>query len=193
MIVFIFNHSNELNLTRKSNKDIAESLLDNVMCNIHKEMSVGFASGLCGIVWGIDYLIHNNLVEGNSFEISEEIDKQVMTKDPRRIEDLSIETGFEGHLHYILSHLLVTSSCEESPFDDIYLYDIYTQSIKIKKLNANENLKVLIDLYIKFYEDKKNDYSINIATVISEAYNEDLFTLPPCLNGIAGYLIKNQL
>ena len=46
-------------LWRKKNCiDLAEKLLDSIVRNIKKDMSIYFSNGLCGICWGIDFLLN---------------------------------------------------------------------------------------------------------------------------------------
>jgi hypothetical protein len=59
-------------------------------------MPFSLDKGLTGIGWGIEYLIQNGSVKGESVEICEEIDYRIMETDPKRITDFSLETGFEG-------------------------------------------------------------------------------------------------
>jgi len=59
--------------------DYADDLLDNILDNIHTYLPSTFESGLTGIAWGIEYLIQNNFVLGNSNEICEDIDAHIMS------------------------------------------------------------------------------------------------------------------
>lgn len=94
--------------SRKKEKDVffdfSFDLLENIITKVNKGLTFSFNNGLTGIGWGIEYLIQNKFVEGSGVEICDEIDKKIMEIDPRRISDLSLNTGFEGLLHYVIYH-----------------------------------------------------------------------------------------
>ncbi|MDR1201873.1 MAG: hypothetical protein LBL58_09645 [Tannerellaceae bacterium] len=86
-------------------EDFADDLLDGLLENIHKELPLTFTSGLSGIAWGIEYLIQNRFIEGDSNEICEELDKKIISADPRHLEDYSLETGLEGIAHCVIARI----------------------------------------------------------------------------------------
>ena len=49
--------------------EFAGELLDEVYQGIHTELPVNFESGLCGVGWGIEYLLQYGFMEGDSDEI----------------------------------------------------------------------------------------------------------------------------
>ena len=53
---------------------VAEYLLDQVIFSLTSRTSIGFADGLTGIGWGIEYLIQNGYMKGDSADICEVID-----------------------------------------------------------------------------------------------------------------------
>lgn len=128
-------------------------LLDIVIENSHKGLSYDFAKGLAGIGWGIEYLLQNGYVEGDGVEICEEIDKFIMRYDPRRIDDLSLDTGIEGLLHYVLAH--IQGATDSMPFDELYLNDLTTSIKNIDVEQADDSLKQLIKSYLDFHDYKK--------------------------------------
>lgn len=174
----------------------ADELLDQIMQKMHKGLSIDFEYGLAGIAWGFEYLIHNNFVIGESNDICEEIDKKIMQIDLRRIDDLSLETGLEGLLHYILIHMqrsIVKKT--DLPFDSTYLKDLYNVACSISPTKINDNMNILIKSYKNFYEGKEPiHYSANLSGFIEnlEVNDTNLLKLPLGLrNGLAGFLLKN--
>ena len=85
-------------------EDIAGELLDDIFEDINTALPINFQNGLCGIGWGIEYLIQNRFVESTE-DILESIDQKIMEKDIRRINDFSFETGIEGIAWYFLLRL----------------------------------------------------------------------------------------
>jgi lantibiotic modifying enzyme len=100
VILFFYHYAKHIN--NAVYEDFAGELLDDIWEQLHKKVPNNFASGLSGIAWGIEYLIQNDFVAGNSNEICEEIDCKIMSSDIRRINSEFIETELDGFLHYVL-------------------------------------------------------------------------------------------
>lgn len=109
--------------------DFAGELLDEIYKEVHDGLSVDLANGLCGIGWGVLYLLQNGFMEGNPDDILGDIDKKIMERDLCRITDLSIETGLEGISLYIKQRLnLSAARYLQMPFDLLYISD-WTKAI----------------------------------------------------------------
>ncbi len=178
-------------------ENIADELMKQVLEKVHKELPIGLASGLCGIGWGIEYLIQNEFMEGYGVDICEEIDQKIMETDPRRIIDFSLETGLEGLLHYVSYHIhgaLIKQTT--MPFDETYLTDlVYTVNSLYKKKDVNSKLLILADNYTEFM--KKKDI-INYEPTLDcfrdriEIDEKKLIDYPIGLkDGLAGALLKS--
>ena len=77
-------------------------LMEDIYNNINEEIPIDFETGLCGIGWGIEYLLQNKLVNGNSDEILAEYrPEKIMERAPLRIYDYSMENGLGGILLYV--------------------------------------------------------------------------------------------
>src|SRR5215475_16042885 len=55
----------------------ARNLLDELSGNIGNVKGLGFADGLAGIGWGIEWLVQNNYVDANTDEILEDLDDEL--------------------------------------------------------------------------------------------------------------------
>lgn len=84
---------------------VSEYLLDKVLASLAVETPLDFAHGLCGIGWGVEYLLQNGYMQGNRLEVCEVIDRRLAEVAVSRVWDCSVETGMEGWLHYMLAHL----------------------------------------------------------------------------------------
>jgi len=121
--------------------DFAGELLNEIYEEIHMDMPIDFESGLCGIGWGIEYLIQNGFVEGDSDQILEDIDKKIMERDITRIEDQSFETGLSGISFYVEYRLKKKrEDLKTIPFDVCYLNNLRRKSSLMEKRMTPENL-----------------------------------------------------
>ena len=104
--------------------DFAGELLDEIYEDIHTELVIDFENGLCGIGWGVEYLLQNGFMEGDSDDVLIDMDKKIMERDLRRIENRDVCDGLAGISYYIYARL--HSSCRKDgvqPFDATYLTD----------------------------------------------------------------------
>lgn len=176
--------------------DIASYLLDNIMEKMHKNMTYSFSSGLSGIGWGIEYLVQHGFVAGKSVEICEEIDWKIMETDLERITDLSLDTGLEGLLHYILYHLQGAIKQNAGlPFDEKYLSGLYAACILLKEQTKDAAIKLLLDVYVNFYDSGiikgYNTSIIDYVTVESAGLSKKSTIYPLGLkDGLSGKLLK---
>lgn len=116
-------------LGRKTGVDaytqVADRLLDRMLSRIDDRLPWGFSAGLCGIGWGMDFLLYHGFVKGDPLEVCEEIDRAVMRLNVRRIADYGLEKGWEGLLHYVLAHM---ACCRKyglpEPFDTEFVADL---------------------------------------------------------------------
>lgn len=175
--------------------DYMSELLDDVLEYVHKGLDVGFMSGFSGIGWGIEYLLQNGFVEGNSLEICEDIDDKIMTFDPRRINDVSLENGLEGLLHYVLIHVCGKNSEKYfSPFDETYFSDLYESVNTLIHDNKKASFVQLSSKYMEWYENRLIlDYPLNLMQFVDSQIMEQRISsnLPLGIkDGLAGLLLK---
>ncbi|MFR1161823.1 MAG: lanthionine synthetase LanC family protein [Monoglobus pectinilyticus] len=86
-------------------EDYAGMLLDSIITNYKHNSEIRFADGLCGIGWGIEYLLQNKMILGDSDDILENIDKKVMEINLCRLTDFSLDSGLNGILQYCIARL----------------------------------------------------------------------------------------
>ena len=99
----------------------AEELLDEVFDMAHENVPIDFVDGLCGIGWGIEYLLRHSLMEGDADEVLEDIDKKIVERDPLYVRDLSLHTGVRGILMYVAARLSHVRTNDYRPFPSEYL------------------------------------------------------------------------
>lgn len=179
-------------------KDYAFDLVNKITDEFNYYTPLGFDSGLSGIGWGIEYLLKNQFAEGEGVDICEAIDNRIMQKDPRRIDDLSLETGLEGLLHYVLAHIQgAIIKRTNLPFAPNNFDDLYTAVCSIPSHTLNNRMNRLVKSYKDFYERKEGiHYDVNITTFIEKIKVEEdnIVSLPLGLkNGLAGYMLSSLL
>lgn len=87
-------------------KKLADDLLDKIFDDLHTSAFVNFENGLLGIGWGIEYLLQNGFVEGDSDDILEVIDNKIFkVLHEEKITSFDIENGLTGYLFYLVSRL----------------------------------------------------------------------------------------
>jgi hypothetical protein len=196
-IVLFFEHYYKH--TRQAIYDTAANdLMENILQCTHQELSLGFSDGLCGIGWGVEYLLQNELAEGNSAEICEEIDNSMMNRSPRRMTDLSLTTGLEGLLHYVLAHISgAMKQNQVLPFDEVYLKELFDKIKAIDHKKATPSFKNLANLYTDFYQQRNNsNYLMTLKPFIDKVSIEEkkLLSYPITLkNGLASYMLNQIL
>lgn len=142
--------------------DFAGELLEEISENIPETLPINLETGLCGIGWGIEYLIQNGFMEGDSNEILTEIDKKVMERDLRRMKDLSLETGLMGISCYISLRLLsISHKAIEESFDTYYLSEWRKITNKLKIWNEQEIWNYLLSKQPK----DNNILSLNLCLI----------------------------
>jgi len=141
---------------RKVYNDFADELIDEIYKEIHVNTLLNFKDGLCGIGWGVEYLIRNGFIEANPDEVLEDLDKRIMEWDVRRITDYSLETGLDGIACYVV---LRTTNKEKKNniIRSDYIYDLI-EAVKRNRENANS---VLIDTLENIINEKESQKSWN--------------------------------
>ncbi len=100
MAIFFYNYGRRVK--DKMFEDFGGVLIDEIYDDIHLSTPISFGNGLCGIAWGLMYLMQENFVEAEVDEVFEEIDKQIVRLEFRDSVDYSLKTGCEGIARYII-------------------------------------------------------------------------------------------
>lgn len=109
----------------RSFETFAEELILRIFNTNKKYLPIDLGQGHCGIGWGFEYLIQNQLFNGDSSKILADMDYKIMERDPRRIRDFSLKNGLQGILHYVVARLISTHNHRlPCPFDKLYLAEL---------------------------------------------------------------------
>lgn len=144
--------------------------------DINTSLVIGLESGLAGIGWGIEYLIQNQFLSGDTGEILEDIDYLIMERNPLKIRDLSFKSGLKGVCFYVLSHM--KSPCAKTMvLDDTYLTDLFFAIPK-------PDMEFLQMMPVKIIPDM-------LLGNLPDIVNEDLSSFPVGVeNGVSGLGLK---
>ncbi|MBO5181079.1 MAG: glycosyltransferase [Paraprevotella sp.] len=103
---------------------LAMELLEHILENIRpqSELPISFSHGICGIGWGLIYMMRNNLSDIDYSEKLNIIDEKIMERDPERITDYSFQSGIGGILCYVTHRLsILLEGKNDITFDTRYL------------------------------------------------------------------------
>lgn len=125
--------------------NFAEELLDEIYKEIHLGTPTNFENGLCGIGWGIEYLLENGFMNGDSDEILNDIDKKIMELEIKWISDKSVKKGLGGIIYYVSKRLRSKSRfLGKMPFNEEYICSI---SHVIDSFQVVEDREILSSIY----------------------------------------------
>jgi Glycosyl transferase family 11/Lanthionine synthetase C-like protein len=114
--IFLYHFSQKTE--NKNYEDFAGELLDDVFKEINSRTSFDFENGLAGIGWGIEYLVKNGFVEGDTDEVLAEIDQKLLEiLSSSSHLTLNLLSGILGIGIYFLSRIKkAETNIYESPF-----------------------------------------------------------------------------
>lgn len=123
------------------NDEIVSEIINDIFSSVHKIPILNIQQGICGIGWGVEYILQHKLLSGNSDEILFDLDKLILNQAP------STNSNYADILRYISFRL--TSSCGKKgylPFPHEYLLRLY-HTISNNSQTVNNNT-IQRDLYI---------------------------------------------
>jgi len=148
-------------------EDFAEELLNDICENINSDLSIDFENGLTGIAWGIEYLVQNEFIEGNTSDILFEINKIIIERDPLRMQDVSFNRGILGIAYYFACHIsMVKDNMSQYYFK--YLYEMKC-ALVVNRIKFNE-----IKIYKRIYPFYKLINSGEVYCKIKCQFPQDL-------------------
>ena len=177
----------------KHYEDFAGYLLDELYEEIHNDLPVNLENGLCGIGWGIEYLVQQGFMEGDTDEILADIDRKVMELDPLRMTKLDFRRGLAGIAFYVIARLNANRATSALPFDDTYLTSLQQA---LERAEFTEKEEVPADLPVVFNQVLKGekltlslpDCLTRSSLSLDKSFDEILLGLE---EGLAGWLWNN--
>ncbi|WP_257668508.1 lanthionine synthetase LanC family protein [Parapedobacter tibetensis] len=114
-------------------EEFGDELVQQIYDDIDNQMPINLENGLCGIAWGLCYLISSDFVEGDPEEVLSQIDEVIMERSPMRVKDSSIRTGLQGIQMYVRDRIALSIKQETNhPFNPDYLKEMEMAAKKVK-------------------------------------------------------------
>ena len=177
--------------------EYCDELFNDIYEQICTSTEIGLYNGLCGVGLGVEFLIQNNFVEGNTDDILEEIDKIIMERNPERMLDRSFNNGLGGILFYVITRLKSFDRGNGiQPFDPIYL-DSLQQSIN-KPFATSDNVPQCLIAEFNEIMCKRICYDLPLPlpefiTACHDQNTEKLESYDIGFAGLTGIALKNIL
>lgn len=172
--------------------DMGEELIDGILDDVGYKTGFDFASGLSGIAWGIEYIVQQGYISCDTSLVCSDIDRHMEKISIHRLHDLSLETGLEGILHYVLIRLKGASRQNRPvPFSSDFLDDIFVSIRSKKESEMPDSLCNLANQFVDYQQREKLIlYQLNIQSFIKEkAFSGEIGSAMLGLkNGLAGWL-----
>ena len=169
--------------------NFAGELIDEIYKDIHLDTPRNFKDGLSGIAWGIEYFIRNGFVAADPDEILEDIDRQILERDVRRVSDDSLDTGLKGLACYAINRLANRKE-GQSIIPREYVADLISALKKFSKFKNDE--ETILSNLVSILSEKEIAclYDPVINLVQESRFNPIVFEAPivPGIanNGLAG-------
>ena len=153
----------------------------------------------CVASWAVEFLKKEGFIEGDTDEILEEVDRQVMERDVRRIKDACLETGLAGIAAYVRSRLDSQRNADSIPFDSSYLENLNNACLSMGIIwkSVNYSMDVIENLILDkieastfntpinwkhgiclFNKTKPLDYYGNRFITVQDTYENELYYSP---------------
>lgn len=190
----LYAHQTKINAYHNYCSDLLEDIYEQISIS----SPIGLYDGLCGIGWGIEFLIQNNLTEGNTDELLEDIDLFIMEKCPSQMTDRSLETGLSGILFYVNARLKSFQRQDSTtPFSKEYLTSLQNtvNEIHPKGNNISKDLVTEFNIIMQGTVDYQTPPSLPqfMFVGLPEDITEMKFYPLGIANGLTGVALKSLI
>lgn len=178
--------------------DYAGILIDEVYSELHSFLPVNFEDGYCGIGFGIEFLVQNGYMEGDTSEILGDIDICVMERDPERIKDYTLGTGLAGILLY--AYMRMFSAIQNNrrlPFDAGYRIALSNVTEDLLNRESSNLIRKIAQSYKQLEVENQSEFSSEWLWeyLLSEEPDDLKFSEHPLglLKGLSGFVMRDLL
>ena len=150
---FDFAYHAESESLRNAMEACGEQIVAKIIGRLHSICN-GFGYGLAGIGWALCLLIEREQLDGDC-DLFIELDARVSETNVA-VCDLSLASGLEGYLHYILARAAIVNY--DSGITAQFLASVDCAVMTLGN-DTPESLRCLADEYIKYRDDGVTMYS----------------------------------
>ena len=171
----------------------ANELVSGILDGLDFRTTWDFATGLSGIAWGIEYLVQNGYEDCNTNIVCRDIDWKISQLSIVRMDDLSLDTGLEGILHYVLARAKgALAQNSKLPFNPDFLFEIRQVLKGLDRKKMSPSMAYLANEYDYFFTHEAiNTYRLDIKSFIQTPEQHDIEQMTCGLKfGLAGLLYK---
>jgi len=170
--------------------EVVSEIIDDIFASVVNIQELGIPNGLCGIGWGVEYMIQNQLMEGDTDDVLVNLDRVIYSKE---IKTVASCPDFSDILKYITVRL--TSCCGESknlPFPRDYLSELYQTAKKqadIQDFAMGNEVNILGEILEKG-RFRRGPVSLTPEMTGQASIDKFPLVLLSLHNGISGFGIK---
>lgn len=156
---------------KENYESLAFDLIDEIYEDIHSETPINLENGLCGIGWGIEYLVQHRYMEGDTGVILKNINSRIMEADPLYMTDHTLRKGVAGIAYYVMEHTLSPVAGMRT-FSEEYMDRM---AAALNKLSSNGDHH-LFPKVVTFYQNREyarcipRSYPLDFPDFIPESY-----------------------
>lgn len=170
-------------------ESVSDFLLDTVIHSAKQLNHISFESGLCGICWGVEYLIENNFLNGRGDDFCCDVDNRIIEVNLNKFENIDYSEGLFDIWHYVWARIQGNLKANlRLPFPSDYINQwISIISQKEQNFPADAKLRLFNALHGRLiYKPLK----LNSLICNNDFTTQDSYALK---TGIAGYLVTHYL
>ena len=150
MVLFYFHYARHTG--NSLYEDFAMELLEDIYEDISHDTPIGLARGLCGIGWGILHLHKHHFMEGCIDETLVDVDRKISEYHLLRMNDLSLESGFEGIALYLSDRLT-----DSGNFDETFKEEFKRKCIEAGWKRPASSLKIVLEKINEYIPEETVD------------------------------------
>jgi len=143
-------------------RKFADELMEELYEEISRNTPMDFGNGLCGIAWGVMYIVRNGFVKVDE-DVLGDIDEKIMERDVTKMKDFSVETGLAGIGYYAMSRLSVNDGGSLLPA-------CYMDNVMSSLMHSHD--KVCLDIY-RACEARDKDLPARMKDVLTALLPQD--------------------
>ena len=181
--IFFFHYAKFIK--NRDYNDFACELVGEIYKEINTCLTCDFSDGLCGIGWGMLYLMEQNFIEGDPDEVLEEIDHYLVQNclDMLKKSKILYDINSRGFVNYIINRNLINNILNqfENSTESMHLFQELKEIVesKMQATDGFEDTYTFLKKELLFFDNKRYDiswdllYNVNILNGLSLLLSEN--------------------